>query len=105
MAERVSSLALRLVRLQHHVVEAEQSLGHARLAREHVQAGGPEAAVHQSIDQGGLVHHRSARHVDQPALGPERLDHLGSDQAGGVGPPLQVRIRQSIARASSTRSP
>ena len=91
------------MRLQHDIVEAEQGLGHLRLPREHVQAGGAEPAAHHGFDQRRLVDHRAARDIDQPALGPERLDHLAPDQSGGFGAALagddqHVDVARQLAR-------
>ena len=70
---------------QHHVFHRHQLGRHPRLVREHVEAGRQNLARLERGDQRRLVHHRAPRHVDQDAVGPERLEHVGVDQMLGRG--------------------
>src|SRR5262249_20908060 len=73
------------VRQQGDVVELQERRVDVRLAHVDVEAGSHDGAVLQRRDQGFLVHHRAARHVDQNAARSERLQYGGVDQLGGAG--------------------
>src|SRR5216684_1635797 len=68
---------------QHRVVDRDQLRRHLGLVGVDVEAGRQDGLVRERLDQGVLVHHRAARHVDEDAVGPERREHLAIDQVPG----------------------
>src|SRR5580692_459514 len=86
------------MREQHHVVHRDQFLRHVGLLGEDVEARRHDALVLERLDQRRLVDHRDARHVDQNAVGTERLEHFGVDQV--LRPwPARYDDHQNIDRA------
>ena len=72
------------MRKQHHVLHCDELRGHLGLALIDVEARRQDGLVLQRLDQRRLVHNRAARHVDEDAVGTERLEHGGVDQVPGL---------------------
>jgi len=68
-----------------------------------IRRGGGEDGLSLSACTSPLVHHRTARDIDQDAVRPERLEHLGIDEVFVAAPPGVMTIRTSTSCAISTR--
>ena len=82
------------MRLQHDVVEREQCVRHLRLPGEDVEAGGPQPAVHEGIDEGVPGHYGNpiVRAIYQPGLWLQSLT---------TRPPDREMLEVSIASLES----
>ncbi len=68
------------MRQQHRVVLGDQPGGHMRFVLEHIEPCTQDRPRAQGFNESRLVNDAAARHVDQDALRPERLQHGGIDE-------------------------
>jgi predicted ATPase len=92
------------MRLEHHIVHAEQHFRHLRFIGEHIQARAAQLARGQRLHQRIFIHHRTARHIHQNARRAQRLDHALLMIFWVWGVEGIITIRKSLFLASSTRS-
>ena len=77
--------------------QRDKRLGDVRLVVVDVEAGGQDLAGPQRLDQRGLVDERAARDIDEYAVRPQRLQHLGVDdmaRPGAAGSDDDENVRQ-----------
>ena len=67
------------MRLQGDVIEGEKTFRYVRLMSKHIQPGSGNTLVDQGIEQRRFIHQLAARHIDEIALWPQRLQHRLTD--------------------------
>jgi len=83
-----------------------QGGGHVRLIREHIERRAGYSATGNSatgngMHQGGLIHHRATRHIDQVAVRTGRGKHLRIDQSARRRATGVMASRKSTCAAST----
>ena len=74
------------MRQKRNIRQRKKSLGNVGFILKDIETGGSNNAALQGIDQRLLIHGRAASDIDQHALRPQGLQHLGIDgPAGALG--------------------
>ncbi len=89
------------MRKQHDIIHRDQFGGDLRLFGENVEARRHDALVLERLDQGRLVDHRAARHIDHDAVRSERVEHFALIMFCVAAPPGTITISVSTSRAMS----